>query len=440
MKKEGKLLTMGFLAILLLAIVPPLVAINHVSAEETSVAATLTSDENWYYIQNDVVTIIFPRNGTKPMFLWWYTSDPNNINVVKLKGLIEYAAYEAPYFRWKCQAEPWRIRERIESHYYGPRQHMLEASLRLQALQILWRIGNYTGLHAPYLPFNGCKWRLDGPENVTRGDVKYLSFNFTLEDVPGIRQNLQFAENNVILRCRFYYTPATEDVYGKYSYTVNAGELKIDIIIKNWEWNIDKLEPIIDELRELGFNIPEGKAGLALWVDLASINLTKLTIAESDAKSTEDIDLIESASIAQNMYVEGTRVSVIQNNTENSDEIPLQNRWRERFKIRFERGNATFAGFFKFVPQAIVTDGTTYNTTDVTAAYISAGAHMRLFISYPYFGNYTLEHDPSLGVENVVPWLSPDIIMMLIGATIIIGVAVAAVRLRKKAINIVNIQ
>jgi hypothetical protein len=142
--------------------------------------------------------------------------------------------------------------------------------------------------------------------------------------------------------------------------------------------------------------------------------------------------------MAQNMYVEGDKISVIQNNTGN-DEIQLQNRWRERFTIRFEKGNATFAGFFKFVPQAIITDGTTYNTTDVTASYISAGAHMRLFICYPYFGNYTLEHDPSLGVESVVPWLPTNLLMILIGATIVIAIAVVAVKLRKKTVNIVNI-
>ncbi len=112
----------------------------------------------------------------------------------------------------------------------------------------------------------------------------------------------------------------------------------------------------------------------------------------------------------------------------------------ERFRIRFEKGNATFAGFFKFVPQAIVTDGVTYNTTDVTAAYISAGKHMRLFIGYPYFGNNTLEHDPSIGVESVAPWMPTGLLMILIGATIAIAVAVAAVKLRKKTVNILNVQ
>jgi hypothetical protein len=437
-KNTKKLFATSFLAILLVAVATPLITIMPVSAEEATPAA-LTTDGAWDYIQNDVITIAFPADGKKPMFLWWYTKDPSNINVIKFKGLIEYCTYEKPYFLWRCQAEAWRIGERIEANYFTPRQNMLEIGAKMLALRRLWEIGNYTGLHAPYLPFSGCKWRLYGPENVTIGNVKYLSFNFTLVDVPGNRPNLQFAENNIIIRCRFYYTPATEDVHGKYTYTVNAGELKIDIVIKHWEWNIDKLEPIIDKLRELGFNIPKGKSGLALWVNLASINMTNLGTAKNDAESVEDVDLTEGASTAQNMYVEGDKVAVAQNNI-GSDEIPLQNRWRERFRIRFEKGNATFAGFFKFVPQAIVTDGITYNTTDVTAAYISAGKHMRLFIGYPYFGNYTLEHDPSLGVESVVPWLPTGLLMILIGATIAIAVAVAAVKLRKKTVNIINVQ
>ncbi len=415
---------------LLLAIATPLASITSVAADEGETLASVQSSEDWMYVQNDVITIVFPTGGKKPMFLWWYTNDPSNINVVKFKGLIEYVTYEKPYFLWKGQAEAWRIRERIQA--------MLKKENLGKALQALSKIGNYTGLHTPYLPFSGCQWRLDGPENVTNGNVKYLSFNFTLVHVPGHRTNLQFAENDIILRCRFYYTQATEDVYGKYTNTVNGGELKIDIVINHWEWNIDKLEPIINELRDLGFDIPKGKAGLALWVNLASINMTKLEIAEEDAESIEDSDLTEGASSAENMYVEGERVSVVQNNT-GSDEMPMQNRLRERFKVRFEKGNATFKGFFKFVPQAIVTDGATYNTTDVTASYIAAGAHMRLFIGYQYFGNNTLEHDPSVGVESIVPWLPTNLLMILIGATILIAVAVAAVRLRKKPVNIVNV-
>jgi hypothetical protein len=385
--------------------------------------------------------VVFPAGGKKPMFLWWSTKDPDNINVVKFKGLIEYSAYEKPYFLWRCQTERLALRNEIRDLFFEPKKHMFENNGKHigQIWQALLDVGNYSAFHAPFLPFSSSTWTLDGPANVTRGTVKYLSFNFTLAEVPGQRERFRFAEDNVIIRCRFYYTSATEDAYGKYSYTVNAGELKIDLVVNHWEWNIDKINQIIENLNELGLSIPKGKAGLALWVNLASINMTKLQAATDDTRSDSDTDSTEAASVARNMYVEGSKVSVAQNDTKN-DETPFQNRGLERFRVRFEKGNATFAGFFKFEPKAIVTDGTTYNTTDVTASYVSAGAHVRLFIGYPYFGNKTLIHDPSIGVESMVPWMPTTLLFILLGTTALIAVTVAAFRLRKKTINILTVK
>ena len=76
---------------------------------------------------------------------------------------------------------------------------------------------------------------------------------------------------------------------------------------------------------------------------------------------------------------------------------------------------------------------------NVTAAYLAAGSHLRLFIGYPYFGNKTLEHDPSIGVEGVAPWLPVNLLLILVGATAVIAITVAAIKLRKKTVNIVNI-
>jgi hypothetical protein len=300
-------------------------------------------------------------------------------------------------------------------------------------------IGNFTNLHAPYLPFSSSTWTLDPPVNVTQDSVSYLSFNFTLTQVPGQRQRFEFAENNIIIRCRFYYTPATVNVHGQYSYTVSAGEFKIDLIIKHWEWNIDRLQNVITELNGLGLNIPSAKAGLALWVNLASVNLTKLRIAGEDAESVTDTDYTESVSNAPAMYVEGQKVSVVQNKT-GSDETPMGNSIRDRFRIRFENGDATLAGFFKFVPQAIITDGQTYNTTNVTASYVSAGAHLRLFIGFPYFGNKTLEYDPSFGLEQISAWLPTSLLAILVGASVVIAVAVIAVRMRRLTTDIVDVR
>jgi hypothetical protein len=275
--------------------------------------------------------------------------------------------------------------------------------------------------------------------NVTKGGVQYLSFNFTLVDVPDYRPNLQFAENNIIIRCRFYYTPATENVDNSYTYTVDAGELKMDLIVNHWDWNIDELEPLLQALRDAGINVPEGEAGLALWINLASIDMTKL--AEGDAVAAGDTSFTEEASTATNIYVEGKSVSVAQNKTGVEDEKPLQNRARERFKFRFERGNATFAGFFKYVPKALIRDPSNHKvieTVDVTAAYISAGGHMRVFLGYPYFGNSTLEHDPSLGVENFPILNTPIFIIVLVGVTAVIAAAILVVRRKGKTVNIVG--
>jgi len=444
MKKSRKLISAILLGALLTTLTLPLAALSAAAEEEEEqLQVTWRTQGNWTYIQNDMITILFPAGGKKPMFLWWYTKDPENINVVRYKGLIEYVTFEQPYFMWRHQAEAWRIRERIQASFYEPMRHKIQNQLRLIAiLGILSEIGNFTGLHAPYLPFSGCLWELSNPINVTKGDVKYLSFNFTLVDVPDYRPNLQFAENNIIIRCRFYYTPATESVDGAYTYTVDAGELKMDLVVKHWDWNIDKLKPLLQKLGEEGIEVPEGKAGLALWINLASINMTK--IAEDDAVAAGDTSFTERASTATNIYVEGQSVSVAQNRTSLEDERPLQNRGRERFKFRFEKGNATFAGFFKFVPKALIRDpvnNTILDVVDVTASYVSAGGHMRVFLGYPYFGNSTLEHDPSLGIESIPPQLiTPTLIIALVSVTAVIAAVIFVVRRRGKIVNVVGVR
>jgi len=252
---------------------------------------------------------------------------------------------------------------------------------------------------------------------------------------------LQFAENSIIIRCRFYYKPATENVEGQYSYTVDAGELKMDLVVKHWDWNIDKLEPLLQALREEGIDVPEGQAGLALWVNLASINMIRF--AEEDAVTDGDTSFTEEASTATNIYVEGQQVSLVQNRTGVEDEKPLQNRARERFRFRFEKGNATFVGYFKYVPQALIRDpvnDTVIETVDVNAAYISAGRHMRVFLGYPYFGNNTLEHDPSIGVESLLTLGPPIQIIVLVGVTAVIAAAILIARKKGKIGNVVGVK
>jgi hypothetical protein len=289
---------------------------------------------------------------------------------------------------------------------------------------------------------------LTGPEEVTKDDgVSYISFNFTLVDAPPI---FNFADGNVIIRCRFYLTDTTESAHGLYSYIVKAGELKMDFVVQNWEWNIDKLNDLFDILqREYDAIVPDLRAGLALWVDMASLNLAKLSTAEQDVdappQTPESVaeaqpEPVEANSSVSDIIAGGQRIQV-KNKANETTPLNVRTRLQQRFRLRFAKESQTLAGFFDFVNTALVINSTTGepSVVKVTAAYMQAGNHLRLFIGYPYFGSNILEHDPSIGVEQAIPIL-PELLWVLIGATVVIGVAVAALKLLKKPINILAVK
>ena len=422
---------------MLCAMIPAFLAAPvNADTDASQATAELYGNGKWWKVQTDFITLLFPASGKKPMFLWWYTNDTDNIYVVKYKGLIEYLALEQPYYLRRYQADNLTIQERLEAKYAMQGQYMSQIRQRIR----YHMLARFLDLHPALLPFSACKWNLTGPVDVTRADgVSYISFNFTLEQAP---TKFDFAEGNVIIRCRFYKTDATESFRNLYNYTVNAGELKMDFVVKNWEWNVDKLSELFQDLNQ-NFSIPvlQTNSSLALWVNMASIQIEDLPLAEQDATSTSDI--LEGSSQASDIVASGQRVQVQANRTTmGDDETPIRQRVRERYKLQFAKGSQTLAGFFDFVDKAAVIDPATGNASlvNVTGAYIAAGAHMRVFISYPYFGANTLEHDPTIGVENVVAWMPPYALFLLVGTTIIVAAAVAAVKLRKKTVNILEVK
>jgi len=233
---------------------------------------------------------------------------------------------------------------------------------------------------------------------------------------------------------------------------VAAGQLKFDFVVSNWKWNTDRLEAFVDWLNrnypEYDMDIPPHKTGLALWISLASIKIEDLNYAESEVQNQEQ-NLVETRSQMRGAMIRDQYYPVNENKTadDGEDERPIQltNQIRDRVRIHFARKETTMAGFLEFVPWArfLNETGDTVEYRNVTASYIAAGAHLRLFICYPYFGNYTLEHDPTIGLTSAPPiptLIKPQLLITLIGVTIAIAVAVAAVKLRKKTVNIVNVQ
>jgi len=454
MKNTRKTILASILALLLVA--PALAALSPTANAEDSVeeVQSLPVKEElwepvWYKFETPLITLIFPARGTKPMFLWWYTNDNSTIYVVKFKGVIEYLAIDKPYYRhrfhannatinatlWKDRIEP-ALRQR---YTYGGMMYRQAVN---EFIDLLFR------LHRAYLPFSACNWTLSGPVFVE--EKGYWSFNFTLTTVYG-HPNLKFAENNIEIRCRFYNATTTETpdpANPDYNYTVAAGQLKFDFVVKNWQWNIDKINGF---LRKWGLEIPESRTGLALWINIASIKLEDLKCAENEVRYQAEHQ-IETASQMREAIVNGERYAVDKNET-SQDENPVQatlqlrERFRERIRLHFARGEKDVpVGFLEFVPWArlLNPDGTTHKYVNVTASYIAAGGHLRLFICYPYFGNYTLEHDPTIGLTSAptIPELvTPKLLIwILVGATVIIGVAVAAVKLLKKPVNILAVK
>lgn len=408
----------------------------------------------WYKFETPLITLIFPARGTKPMFLWWYTNDNSTIYVVKFKGVIEYLILEKPYYLKRFHADNETINSILWNNYIEPK-------LRFRYGYGNWRyngavsqfLGLLLGLHRGFLPFSACNWTLTPPELIVDGDSSYWSFNFTLTEVYG-HPRLKFAENNIEIRCRFYNTTTTEvpdENHPEYDYTVAAGQLKFDFVVHHWEWNIDKINQF---LSDNGIEIPVNRTGLALWVNMASIKIENLTCAQNEvqyeAQHRVEAEEIEKNSYMQNAMIGDEYYAVNQNET-SQDEKPVQatlqlrERFRERIRAYFACGVKDIpVGFLEFVPWARLLNetGGTVDYVNVTASYIAAGAHLRLFICYPYFGNYTLEHDPTIGLASApaLPTLTGGMMLaILIGATLVIAVAVAAVKMRKKPVNIVNV-
>jgi len=418
------------------------------TAQASPASAVVEEQGQWKKLQTYVITVLFPTGGKKPVFLWWYNQEPDRIYVVKYQGLIEFFALEAPLYYYRHTQ--WAEWNGLYQRYIGERWF----GLRLQLRETLRNI--YENWHPPYLPFSAGNWTLTEAKNINAGnDVIGVAFAFKLSDLPWTPR-FGFAENNIMIRNRFYFVPVTEVVDG-HEYNVSAGEMKMDLVIKNWKWNLDTLKPLLSELREQGVTIPEGRTGLALWVNLASINVTTIT--------PDQAETVETMSTTSEMEIDSTPVPVVQNQTENSEKpITPPRKFFADYRIKFTKAenDTSLDGFFKFVSQAKAGD----KLINVTAAYIEAGAHMRLFIGYPYFGSETLVHDPSLGLEVpetmtpeattpmykveapsgisqimprvLLPLTTLQIAIILAGAISIIAAIIFAAKWKRKIINVVR--
>lgn len=183
------------------------------------------------------------------------------------------------------------IRELVKTQLKNVRSRITQNILKRRQVSAVLRELRRR-LHPPFFPFFNGRWELIPPEefNASDGSPIGVSFGFNLTHV--LNPWWKFAEGNVLIKCRFYYVPVIESL-GELTYTVGKAEMKMDFVISHWEWNIDVVIELVEYLKEeFGLDVPMPdvkRAGLALWLDLTSINVNKLKDPKEAGEIVEKI-------------------------------------------------------------------------------------------------------------------------------------------------------
>ena len=101
--------------------------------------------------------------------------------------------------------------------------------------------------------------------------------------------------------------------------------------------------------------------------------------------------------------------------------------------VDYEAGLAQ--GFFSWVDKAVITwPGGSTEAVDVNATYVPTGVGTAVYLSYPYFDDGSILHDPSIGLyPEGAPIISEPIdIILVAGIGVVALVAVLIVVVRKK--------
>jgi len=288
-----------------------------------------------------------------------------------------------------CKSKFEEIKNKVASCCKEKEEELKKAQELCCAVHAKWR--------SPLLPFDSCTWKLTDIKEI-KADNKTIGVTFTyiLEKVhiPGY----EFAENNIVIRCRLY-TVTVEEQVGGLNYTVSKAELKIDFIVRKWVWLSELLTGNFSKL----FNVtvtPENE-GLALWITAASVNYTiaaKQGLSIVDAALANQSNLVASSSVVVSQKGITTKLNI--KGWDNETRVLTVPRTPNLIiKVNFASDTGVLEGFIKFIASAKVTyPNGTVKVVPVSASYMSAGGFFMVFFCYPYFNNGSLEHDPSIGV------------------------------------------
>jgi|Deesub1362B_J571_1020462.scaffolds.fasta_scaffold00003_544 hypothetical protein len=248
--------------------------------------------------------------------------------------------------------------------------------------------GNY---HPFLLPFAALEWKLSGPTNITdtEGNVIGISFSFIAEEAHA---KVFDYFDKIEIRNRIYTVNVEEIVNGE-NITITRAELKNDIIIEGWRWNMDILKKALGEYSGI---IDE-------YFEPTLTVISHFTVLDKINESLVEFSYIGEPMEIEHMNVEmsvmkGFRGTIKVKDMEFTSEMEYESGFDDKLEILTEEG--VVAGFYKFIPVAnLHYPNGSIDEVEVKGIFWITNNHLWIFLVYPYFDNATLQHDPSIGVS-----------------------------------------
>ena len=348
---------------------------------ETSPEKTMGEDGT-VWINTNMITIM--ANGEMPMFHFWYAVDDEGAHAKFSTSFVMLAEFEDSNEDGGYQTD--------EVLHFAP----------LSAYE--WSLTTGTVEEGGVVTEVWLKYTKSGVRSVQMPDAAPAA-------LEGTGSFMRFEDVTMQIWGHIYledFTGEIRDDHGSHTnYTVAGGsELKIDIEIGNFPFSSEDSMVTVQTLQ---------REHIATGIQEPKIHRHRIETREQFRNTTLDSDMNWTTT-------EGNETRFESMNGTNIQKIDF---------IDYEAGLAQ--GFFSWVDKAVITWpwGDT-EAVGVNATYVPTGVGTAVYLSYPYFDNGSILHDPSIGLyPEGVPIISELIDMILvagIGAVALVAVLIVLVR------------
>jgi hypothetical protein len=345
--------------------------------------------EGWKIIKTDVITMAIPSTKTIPMFIWWYNNDDGVLYSVKYEGLAEAWLFPSEEFGQGKLFDDARgfkneflVRVRANPHGW------IENTFFISKIDQV-----ATSLHPFFFSFSkGVSWSLTEitPIHAIDGNLVGIAFAFVLDE--SVDPKFKFTEGNILIRNTIFLVPVKMQI-GDVEKTLSKAELKSDIVISGWQWNYDVFASTFQESSD---GSPEASPRLVLSAKFNVLNVGKADRLNLMNQARDDA--VSSQYMVEARVRTGDNIVTLSSKIDQEDKIGSKD-GIPRLEI-LAKGSAS-TGFFDFVPNALIIHEDQIEQVGVEGVYHAANGVVKTFLVYPYFGDSTFEHDPSIGVYSL---------------------------------------